>query len=122
MTGDVREFGVYAVKVKGDVLHEFARDPPWSWDLNDEAVVLGKVELWGEVVEHEDGYRAEFAAINSLDDIILVAQLVAQPYPVTPLQRPLGLLARLQNKYTPDPGQGVMPFPALDTGHLKWRP
>lgn len=30
-------------------------------------VVIGRVELWGEVVEHERGYRAEFAAIKSLD-------------------------------------------------------
>jgi hypothetical protein len=31
--------------------------------------VLGTVELWGNVVEHEFGYRAEYARIRSLDFI-----------------------------------------------------
>jgi hypothetical protein len=31
--------------------------------------VWGSVRLWGEVVEHETGYRAEFARIISLDGI-----------------------------------------------------
>lgn len=31
--------------------------------------IYGVVALWGEVIEHEQGYRAEFAKIVSLDDI-----------------------------------------------------
>jgi hypothetical protein len=31
-----------------------------------ESRIIGEVELWGEVVEHEDGYRAEFAQIKSI--------------------------------------------------------
>lgn len=31
--------------------------------------VYGTVALWGEVIEHEKGYRAEFGRINSLDFI-----------------------------------------------------
>lgn len=31
---------------------------------------IGRVHLWGEVIEHERGYRAEFARIISLDDCI----------------------------------------------------
>lgn len=31
-------------------------------------LVIGRVKLWGDVVEHERGYRAEFARIVSLDD------------------------------------------------------
>jgi len=31
------------------------------------AHVVGEVELWGEIVEHEIGYRAEYARIRSLD-------------------------------------------------------
>ena len=30
-------------------------------------LVLGKVKIWGEVVEHERRYRSEFARIVSLD-------------------------------------------------------
>jgi hypothetical protein len=32
------------------------------------AIVFGTVALWGDVIEHEGGYRAEFGAINSLDE------------------------------------------------------
>ena len=31
---------------------------------------IGSVKLWGEVVEHEQGYRAENARIMSIDDVI----------------------------------------------------
>lgn len=31
-------------------------------------VVSGTVELWGMVIEHERGYRAQYAAIKSIDD------------------------------------------------------
>lgn len=31
------------------------------------AVVTGTVALWGDVVEHEHGYRAEFARVKSID-------------------------------------------------------
>lgn len=34
------------------------------------AIVLGRVHLWGEVVEGEIGYRAEQARIISLDDVL----------------------------------------------------
>lgn len=31
-------------------------------------IVTGTVELWGDVFEHERGYRAQYAAIKSIDD------------------------------------------------------
>ena len=31
------------------------------------SLLFGKVKLWGEIVEHEDGYRSEFGKIASLD-------------------------------------------------------
>ena len=31
--------------------------------------VIGEVELWGTVIEHEDGYRAEYAAVKSLERV-----------------------------------------------------
>ena len=36
-----------------------------------EDAVYGKVRLWGQIVEHEHGYRAEYALIESLEDICL---------------------------------------------------
>ncbi len=34
--------------------------------------VVGQVELWGKVIEHDLGYRAEFGAIKSLDALELM--------------------------------------------------
>lgn len=33
-------------------------------------MVRGTVSLWGEVVEHEKGWRAEYASIRSLDEVL----------------------------------------------------
>jgi hypothetical protein len=33
-----------------------------------ETTVTGTVDLWGEVIEHEHGYRAQYAAITSIHD------------------------------------------------------
>lgn len=46
--------------------------PPWSvwgWNPYEETgtFVRGTIKMWGEVIEHEHGYRAEFAKLNSLD-------------------------------------------------------
>ena len=30
-------------------------------------MLFGKVKIWGEIVEHEEGYRSEFGKIASLD-------------------------------------------------------
>ena len=32
-------------------------------------LVRGTIKMWGEVVEHDTGYRAEFAKIVSLDEV-----------------------------------------------------
>lgn len=33
-------------------------------------LVLGSINIWGEIVEHQKGYRAQFASVRSLDRII----------------------------------------------------
>ena len=33
----------------------------------DEPLLFGKVKIWGEIVEHQEGYRSEFGKIVSLD-------------------------------------------------------
>ena len=35
-----------------------------------ESFAIGQVELWGAVVEHGGGYRAEFAAVHSIDALV----------------------------------------------------
>ncbi len=46
--------GVYGVKQREMV-------PVWTYHANEgEQIVLGQVALWGRVIEHRDGYRAEW--------------------------------------------------------------
>ena len=35
--------------------------------LDDGPLLFGRVKIWGEVVEHEAGYRSQFGKIASLD-------------------------------------------------------
>jgi hypothetical protein len=35
--------------------------------VGDEPLLFGKVKIWGEVVEHELGFRSQFGKIASLD-------------------------------------------------------
>ena len=61
MTGNPSEpyAGIYAYK-SVLMLHNYGSPEKGS--------VTGTVDLWGEVYEHEHGYRAQFAAIASIDD------------------------------------------------------
>ena len=54
--------GIYSFK-KASAAWEFAG----AADVG--ARICGQVALWGEVVEHEEGYRAENARVHSLDYI-----------------------------------------------------
>lgn len=49
--------GIHAFKSLSLLIREFPGAEP---------VVYGKVTLWGRVQEHEDGYRAEYARVESL--------------------------------------------------------
>ena len=52
--------GVYGLsRLKGDELEEVPRVPGRDQDRG--AVALGVVLLWGRVIQHTDGYRAEYA-------------------------------------------------------------
>lgn len=70
--------------------------------LMDKSYVDGSVEIWGEIVEHEKGYRAQYAAIKSIDQIYnppvhvrpsFWSQFVGKPEPA-PQQ-----IDRLREKY-----------------------
>lgn len=52
--------GVWCFKDPYDLANQF-------WSTIQNGGVFGTVWLWGTVIEHDRGYRAEFAAIRSLD-------------------------------------------------------
>lgn len=67
MVGDIGKdghgLGVHAWRTKSLMLRYGLNNPGGP-------IVVGSVRLWGEIVEHERGYRAQFASIASLDDLI----------------------------------------------------
>lgn len=52
-----------------------------------EVVVFGRVRLWGDVIEHDRGYRAEFARIVGLDRIRCPADVPASSVSLAALRR-----------------------------------
>ena len=58
MEGDVDTLGVYACKEPSQDLALHLLFGP---------MVIGTVELWGEIVEYTDGYRAQFAKVRSFE-------------------------------------------------------
>lgn len=74
MTGKVREAGVFSWRERDFGLQECR-----NWlDSSDRFFVFGSIYHWGEVIEHEHGYRSERAEIRSLDCIV-------RSYPTGPL-------------------------------------
>jgi hypothetical protein len=78
--------GVYAAKSVEDLRAALVTEEAraclrgrwWESELREyepRAVVLGHVQIWGKVVEHERGYRAEHARICSIDEIAYGPQL-----------------------------------------------
>lgn len=63
--GDIKEAGVFSWRNKDIALTECH-----DWLMPEPFFVFGSIYHWGEVVEHERGYRSERAEIKSLDTII----------------------------------------------------
>jgi hypothetical protein len=59
--GDVRIHGIYSFRKVVSSREEYVYSMPTG------TLLFGKVKIWGEVVEHEWGYRSQFAKIISLD-------------------------------------------------------
>jgi hypothetical protein len=84
--GDPDIAGVHAFKEQSVTKFYGPRRPP-LYGINN--LILGRVALWGEVVEYEEGYCGEFAAVHSLDSIVGNATLLAElrslylPVPIT---------------------------------------
>lgn len=72
--GSARECrcGIHAFRTEQLAWHQPPPAPPWHSLWGDWAV-LGEITLWGKVVEHEDGYRAEHAMVQRL---VVPARLV----------------------------------------------
>jgi hypothetical protein len=60
-SGDVREHGIYSFK---QVIRSREQ---YGFSLAGGPLLFGSVKIWGEIVEHEVGYRSQFAKIVSLD-------------------------------------------------------
>lgn len=63
--GPVTVDGVHALKSQ-----ELARDHAQHYSC-----VFGSVSLYGEVIEHEYGYRAQFAKIKSIDAVFMTGPI-----------------------------------------------
>jgi hypothetical protein len=61
-SGDVRTHGIYSFRHVIRSSHEYGYHPGPRGPF-----LFGKVKIWGEIVEHEEGYRSEFGKIASLD-------------------------------------------------------
>jgi hypothetical protein len=61
-SGDVRTHGIYSFRDAIRAKYEYT-----NTSLDDGPLLFGKVKIWGEVVEHEAGYRSQFGKIVSLD-------------------------------------------------------
>ncbi len=66
-----RTHGIYSfrdvIRCKEEYGYSFGESGP---------LLFGKVKIWGEIVEHETGYRSQFGKIASIDygDPVLVAK------------------------------------------------
>jgi hypothetical protein len=60
--GDVQMHGIYSFRQVIRSKEEYGYRPDIS-----EPLLFGKVKIWGEIVEHEAGYRSQFGKIVSLD-------------------------------------------------------
>lgn len=63
--GDIREHGVYAFKTMEQVQAEF--HGVGTYYPMPRPYVFGTIKMWGEIIEHEKGYRAQFAKIHTLE-------------------------------------------------------
>lgn len=65
---EVLEYSKNLLRPRYEIRDDIFRPPAW-------AVMIGKVKLWGDVIEHERGYRAKYAKIESLDEIVTARRL-----------------------------------------------
>src|SRR5215831_11572018 len=62
-SGDVRTHGIYSFRDAIRAKYEYTS----TTSVDDGPLLFGQIKIWGEVVEHEVGYRSQFGRIVSLD-------------------------------------------------------
>lgn len=63
MQGEVPDYGsegIWSFKKRKDAIKKFLENIPSAY---------GSIKMWGKVVEHTDGYRAEYAKIFRIEDL-----------------------------------------------------
>lgn len=60
---DYNNEGIWAFKEKNRALQKMLKGIGPS--------VYGSVKMWGKIIEHELGYRSEFASVASIDDVFI---------------------------------------------------
>jgi hypothetical protein len=60
-SGDIRTHGIYSCRNMVRSREEYL------YFVGTASLLFGKVKIWGEVIEHEWGYRSQFGKIVSLD-------------------------------------------------------
>lgn len=100
MEGDVDQHGIHCFK-----------HPAYVGDTFGDGYgprVGGSIEIWGEVIEHEKGYRAQFARIVSLDVIYNFTEQTVGFFRRRKTNRAAAILERLQYRYGVIPIQGEL--------------
>jgi len=60
-SGDVQTHGIYSFR---DVIRS---NEEYSYSVSHATLLFGRVKIWGEIIEHGNGYRSQFGKIVSLD-------------------------------------------------------
>ncbi len=95
MSGDVTSAGIHAFKDAGVAVHDAAKQYNKG-----HGVAIGRVALYGEVIEHTLGYRAEYAMVDSIDSVIGV-----------PLGKRAYVIRQLREAYCPGTEGNAVPAP-----------
>jgi len=84
MEGDVRAgYGIFAFKEKKYLDAELRHSL-----LMAKGFALGTVSMWGEVIEHREGYRAQYARVRSIDHTPWHFERVRALYHLGPARHP----------------------------------
>jgi hypothetical protein len=73
--------GVYSYSTPDHIIPEITNTSPkdfptlasftgWNSFFHIHALAIGTIKCWGEVIEHEKGYRAQYAKLRSIDEVI----------------------------------------------------
>lgn len=66
--GQADSGGVHAFKSQREAL-SYAGVRPVNQSLHAQTLAVGRVKLFGRIVEHEEGYRAEYARVAEITDV-----------------------------------------------------